>query len=611
MPAPEPSAPGRAPRPSLARDVPQILLPLLVGATLAAFAHQQAEPTAGAESAYLARLATVVLLCVAVLAPRASRLLGWAAIGTVTLVAAAPPGATRASATVALLLTVLGLAVARRTTSRRGAIGALDSVPFVLAMAVALQALMRPDLLLPPLGWRSTLVLVGLPILASVAVSVLARTWGLTTALSAGAAVVVLTPGLDAVGTLMLCAAAGGTVMGDLREPRWRRIVGLAVIVSPMTLVPLTIGADARSPGLALATLLASLAGLGLAGAATARTRDDTSSVPRYGASACTLTAAIGAVAIVLAVRPWAPGAWAVAVLTALVLVPSTLAMARTGWPVWVAGLALLVAGASAEAVSSSPSALVPGLIVLVTLVPPVGAWARLQLGWTAGWTVAVTLCAAYPWLRPTPLETFFGWLPQGMGATAVTVVSIFAAVGALARRRPRWAGSAATGIAALVALAMLLAEQPRRVVVADTIVLDADNNGLSRRIDPPIAFQRLMVESQLVESLELAPGTAIGSVQLLDAQQRPLAHWRLVAGDDTAEWAAARSDVAARPGFRAPPPWSGMVAPSGDHFSLRFRSLFETEDEIPSEVGWVLIRRRPTLPPKMRIVISRVELRP
>ena len=116
------------------------------------------------------------------------------------------------------------------------------------------------------------------------------------------------------------------------------------------------------------------------------------------------------------------------------------------------------------------------------------------------------------------------------------------------------------------------------------------------------------VIDSHLIHGADLAAGPWVATVRLRDADRKLLGTWDLLAGLDTAEWAAARPDVADRRGFRAPDPWLSRIAPDGTFFAQRFRARFSTAQ--PLAAATIAIRRNPDLPPDVELALYRVELR-
>src|SRR5690606_44476 len=88
------------------------------------------------------------------------------------------------------------------------------SLPDLFFVALGIQALARPELLLGPWGPRSA-ALVLMPALAALALHFLAERFGLERTLIGFGAVALLAPGLNVNATLLLLAAAAGVYAGD------------------------------------------------------------------------------------------------------------------------------------------------------------------------------------------------------------------------------------------------------------------------------------------------------------------------------------------------------------------------------------------------------------
>jgi hypothetical protein len=194
---------------------------------------------------------------------------------------------------------------------------------------------------------------------------------------------------------------------------------------------------------------------------------------------------------------------------------------------------------------------------------------------------------------------------PAGAGWLAVTMFIVWL----LDRRWQVFAGTPAVIVLLLVAWPLVRTASPTEVAVNSygAVTLSFASNSWERALfGPPIS--NLTLDSHLIFGAGLARETAVATIELLDVEGVVIESWTLRAGSDTAEWAAARPDVAALPGFTAPPPWISRLAPDGTFFARRFRSRFAVTD--PRPPGSLRIRRDPTLPPDVRLVIYRVELR-
>lgn len=168
------------------------------------------------------------------------------------------------------------------------------------------------------------------------------------------------------------------------------------------------------------------------------------------------------------------------------------------------------------------------------------GAAARLACHGLGLLTAAMLLAGGFPWLRTAPVAAF---------ARAVTMLD-----------RP-------------------VAETPisdRAVVLTQASPrFEADLTGARVR--------GLVIDSYLTNGVDLACGQALATVELLPAQDptepRLTAEgpWdaTLIAGRDSAEWAAARPDVAARLACPAPVPWISWIPGAGRFLGQTTRARF------------------------------------
>ena len=112
-----------------------------------------------------------------------------------------------------------------------------------------------------------------------------------------------------------------------------------------------------------------------------------------------------------------------------------------------------------------------------------------------------------------------------------------------------------------------------------------------------------LIIDSYLTHGVDLACGQALASV---DVHERPLgpgarpsaqSPWRatLVAGRDSAEWAAGRPDVAARLACPAPEPWISWIPGAGRFFGQTSRARCALE--APRAAQRLILERSPELP--------------
>jgi len=560
---------------SFRSEILRLLVPLAALAAMASFAARETDPSGAAESAYLAVLATAVLLPVGFLAR-------WPAIELAlgaTLVTAAvwslPPGPTRGAAVVLVLMATLAVAAGRRFLQGETRHRAQVLIP----LALGLQMLLRGELLFAPAASLRTLVaLIALPAAGAVAAAVLSRRHGLRLALLAGGAAVALAPGFNVAATLALVALAAGELLGweGLGWPA--KAAAWTVLLAPILWEP--------GPGLA-----AAVCGLALWR-------------PRIAlAVAVPVAAGLGW----FFQMPWE-------------------AMARQ-----LAWLPLLVPGALVPARDRSANVLTAALIAatvpqvpdLSTLAAPLalaafgmrrdGAFIAPQRVWTAALLGGTALLASYPWLREEPLAVTLSLLGRRPGpALAACVAAVFLALAALGLwmgrgwderlRTTRLAGLAG----ACVALALLLALPAPGMELLEPevpVVLDARHPSWEARI-PAEPVRSLVLEANVANGAGLARGTPVATVHLRDSAGRTVC-WTLRAGEEVGEWAARRADVV-KAGGKAPQAWISWVA--GDFFAQRYRCRWRLARA--DRFVHLRVDRAPGAPPEMALALYQLEIR-
>jgi hypothetical protein len=117
-----------------------------------------------------------------------------------------------------------------------------------------------------------------------------------------------------------------------------------------------------------------------------------------------------------------------------------------------------------------------------------------------------------------------------------------------------------------------------------------------------------LVIYSYLDNSAQLPAGTPVAELELV-APNGSISTWSLRVGVETGEWAARRPDVAALPGFRAPPTRLAWLASDGRLFAQRYRALWSLET--PIEARHLRILRSRDLPPESSLAVFHLELRP
>jgi hypothetical protein len=84
------------------------------------------------------------------------------------------------------------------------------------------------------------------------------------------------------------------------------------------------------------------------------------------------------------------------------------------------------------------------------------------------------------------------------------------------------------------------------------------------------------------------------------------VASWELRTGDDLAEWAARRREVAELLAHEPPEPWVSWVAPDGDYFGLTYRARHRLA--APAAADRLVVERHAGLPPEVAVHVQRLE---
>ncbi len=613
-----------------ARDFAAVALPAAVFAALVVLGRAEfgLDQTAAAEVFFLAQLAAAVLVAVTYLSPPVA---AWTGLGVVIVAWSIGMGTVRGTAAAAVL--TLGLALAaRRHAFLHGHAVLVRSV----AISIAIQVMMRNDALMTAGPWQAAWTLLVLPVAAALCLVILGRVFGTLGAAVAGAALLTLGPGWTLAGvlTLVVLVFAATVFVGTV-------FVGtvFTATVSSGTAATRALASNWFRAGLVLAAVLAlgvhepRLAGLALAGGLAVLAHGGGSRLDhKVGRLEVGTILNVSAVLIAVAVAWTNPGADSQAFLRAgmigALLLPAAAAQAaglelRGGLVLAGIGALLAVAGAGL-----TPVALTAGVTVAALALGGSGIAARLQGGWSAGLLTLAVLARAYPWLREAPVERFLDHATSAARASGIPLlgvevpvlpvfllVSVASLAGVLerlfrGRLRSEWARASPVVVWGAVAVALLgPLGFAGTVLLAHPTLLTVHRDSWSQRLEPALLATEVVIETNLIQSLALPTGTVLGNVQVLDADQRPLAIWRLELGRDTAEWAALRADIAAQPDFRAPPAWSVAASPAGRHFSARFRNHWTLPT--PGKVAWVTVRRNPSLPDDVQLAMYRLEVRP
>ncbi|MEL7060959.1 MAG: hypothetical protein AAGN46_13135 [Acidobacteriota bacterium] len=580
----------RRPWPSVSA-IGALLLSVAAGTAVAAPAA-----AGDAEARFLGLITAVVVAAAWALAPPR------AALGALALVGAAwalPMGAARGMAIAGVgLLTLVGSAHVfwhRCSSAGRDSPSIWTPLGWV-AVALGVQPLLRPDLfLLPLLDARSLVSIVALPAAVGLAGWVLAIVRSPLAAASALAAAALLAPGWNVTVTASLVALAAAAwlaapvdasdgAQGD--ATRSGRGTGLAVLVAS-----------------ALAAPPVSLLSAASASALFLRPRGILSN-----AAAVAVLVAMAAGAASAGVLP--------SLLLAAALVPAAVAVGIDDRPPALLGAVAVFVGAGMFGVVEAAVGGVALLAFLAGDLSGTGAARdeRLALNsrrWLALLAVATVGVASYPRIWSDPLPRLLEAL--GVSSALFFGAALVATVGWTAvERRFAWVRRvpAPAAVVAFGALAFAAIEPPsgRRVVATQEVVhrpvvASISNGPEGARVE------QVVIDSSLVHGAGLEEGRWVATLRLLDGDGRIVKRLRLLAGRDTADWAAARPDVAHRPGFVAPRPWLHRVAPSGHFFEQRFRR--QADLETPLEVERLELRLAPNLPADTRLRLHRLEVRP
>ncbi len=562
-------------QPSLRNEIFRILVPLAALAAMAALAAHELNPAGAAESAYLAVLAAAALLPIAFLAPWPAYEVGIGATLITAAVWALPPGPGRGAAVAALLVAALAVAAGRALLSPATGEGARLFIP----LALGIQVLLRGDMFLaPPPPLRMTVALVALPVVAGVALAMLARRHGMALALIAGGTAVALAPGFNVAATMGLIALAAGDLLARRDIGPLAKGAAWIALLAPIVWAP--------GPGIA-----AAVCGLALWR-------------PRIGLGVAVLAAAGLAVYL-----HESAGGIALQAVWLVLLVPAAVLPDRERLPAVIA--AALMAGTVPPFLGAGVFAVPMALAALslrrdAALLVPQAVWTGTALAGTA-------LLAGYPWLREEPLPAYLSLLGlhpgPALAAAAAALLLALAGFGVWMGRgwgEPLRSARLAGLAAACVALA-LLAGLPRAgtalLAPEVPVVLDAGHPAWEAKVSAR-RVGSVVVESSLSHGATLAPGTPVAIVRLRDAAG-PGADWILRAGEGTGEWAARRPDVASG-GVKAPPPWISWVA--GDFLAQRYRSLWTLER--PERASLLRIERAPGVPPDLSVAVYQLEIR-
>lgn len=589
---------------SLRDALARVAVPLAALAAMAALALREVDPVSGAESWYLAVLATGVLLAASFLARSPAWEAGLGAMLAAAAVWALPAGPGRGAVVVVLLLGVLAVAAGRRlallptpppelATEDEEAPDFPDlyNLPLgvTIPLALGLQILLRGGELLfrPEANVRTLVALLVLPVVGAVATSLLAQRHG-SRALIAAGVVLVLAPGWNVAATLGLVALAAADLADRPQIGRITRVLAALVVLAPIAWEPL--------PG--MVTAVAALAFV--------RPRRAWALLLAFGTGLALISLTSNPALLSVETLPFllAPGVF------------------FTGHRMGSALAGLLLALAVPLVPDLSAMA---GPLAMVVLCMASLAGERLSLEregraihaiWTTALLGATALLASYPWLRAEPLRDALALVGLGAPKWASTALLVMIGLAALARAirqrgMPLSPAVLGAGVILLAAWIHLPATGTLLVPEDTAIVVDAARPRWQAPLDGQ-QVRALVIESSLSNGAGLDNETAIATVRLRGEGDRTMA-WVLRAGVETGEWAARRPDVAASSVLESPPAWISWVA--GDFFGQRYRVRWVPErasfsSPLAGPFTELTVERNPGLPAEVSLAIHRVEVR-
>ena len=565
------------PSQGLSLHLVRIVLPLSVGTSMLVISSLERDPGASAEGAFLALLATTVLLALAQVPRRLGIPFSVLSLLAAMTVWALPGTADRAAALGALLAIALIVVIVDPEHSEAG-----QRSSATVALFLAVQMLFRSrDLLAVDLGEAAGIL--GWATLAAVATLALERFWSRESAALAAVASVLLGGGFSAGNALgLVCLAAGAFLFSDARSTA-SRIAAVAVLVAPIFLQP------------AAGTVLA-LCGLAAAGP---------------------LALQAGAPALALAVGWTVRALPAHAVVQEVVLLPFLLPAGLLDLRHRTLRVAALGLGLAAALITDDRAALATPAALWALTVPGRESSAgarRLQGLWIGALLLGSLLVAAPPWMRTDPLAaalSLLGLAPTWAAAAALVtgfaVLAIYA--GARADRlSSRWPAAEILGGLALACLVLFSTPSGGHLPIDNqAVVLAGETPHWSFRPTEPTKVSAIAVDSSLANSTSASADTVAAHVRVRGPHG--VNEWPLRIGRESGEWAALRSDVGAIPGFSAPEPFLSWVDVSGSFFGQRYRAIWNLPEALTVEE--IEIEMAPDVPERLTLTVFRLELRP
>jgi hypothetical protein len=549
------------------------------------------DPMLAAESRSLALLAACVLVPTLFVIDDRPVVGRWLAPLLAVVAGWSLPAPERGAVVVALLVVALFAALVRIESSR---------LEHLLAAAIALQVLLRSDLLLAPLGAVLVPWLV-LPALAALALAQLERD-ARGRGLLAGAVVVSLAGAITPPACAALLAVAAGLAAKHRR-------VGRAGLASGGILFA-AVGAAGVAAGwwdsaqLVLFVVGAAIAATLGAGerhpsSQSAQARPELQAWGRWWGALVLVAAAV--LALLAPPRPWSAVVRELSWL--LLLLPllgsSAARAARLPAPerrALFAAIALAVVALRALPPSTAlPIALVLATLALPTrMLVPSGVYSAVLLAGSV-------LAGAYPWLREEPLPAALGAFDLAPGWPTALTAAIFAALWTAVPSLRR----AVVGILVGLLVLHLWLLGPWQTLHRWPPLTLSTSTPEWRLEGLEGAAVELQIDSALANSASLAPGSEVAEVRLERAWGELEARFALRVGEETGEWAAARADLAH---VAAPEPWICVVDPSGHFFARRYRARLPLER--PAAAERLVVRRAADLPPEVVLTLFQVTRR-
>lgn len=520
-------------------------MPLAFFASAASLSAHHSDPHNSAETAFLGLLATVVLCGLGAVDRRPHFILAGTAVLSALTLWALPAGDARGAA----VSLVLAAGVCLATYHRLLADGTEALAGSAVGLAIAAQALFRPEIWLAPGR---------LPVIAFEAI---------------------------------LLPVAAGLASARLTTSR-----GLPLLLGVTVAVSLQRGV---SPELALVLVV-------LAAIETAREHRK-AAIPWAAVGAAILFTYRSELALLLG-QAGNRTQIAEGLARFLILFPAIPMAARRRLLAVTAALLLAVGGLW---LLPADAALIVPILLIVGCLRRDSLELGLQATWSLTLATGAALTAGYPWLRIQPIDSVLTMLALEAGwRSALIVAAIFGAVVILLvglKKRAaikQWKTSWSVGAAAtVIGCGLLIAVSPTfRTLLPNPVVLSASQPAHEMAVTGPT--KELFVDSYVSNGLSVAPGTPLATISL-ESPNGTTRRLVLRAGADTGEWAAERPGV----NVTAPPPWISWLAPDGPYFAQRYRT--HRRFELATAATKLHLRRLEDLPDELELAVFQIGVRP